>query len=381
MPNNTRESDNGNLAQPARHTDEIFRLLVESVQDYAIFLLSPEGMIMTWNTGAQRIKGYKASEIIGEHFSRFYSREAKEGGWPERELEIAGSTGRFSDEGWRVRKDGSTFWASVVITALRNPGTGELRGFSKVTRDLTERRALEERTQELNKELRGRMAQLAESRTQLELRNLELQRLSGRLVTLQDEERRRISRELHDDLGQELVALKMNLDASQFASRAEAIKLTENALAKVRNLSYLLHPALLDESGLLPALHLFIDGLKKRSSLRITLDCKPDSFPRLSSDVETSIFRVIQEALTNIQRHSGSADARIELHLQTDRVLLRIRDFGVGMPLDRATGTPAITAGVGVSSLRERVKQIGGEIQILRAEPGTLVEAVIPLYI
>jgi PAS domain S-box-containing protein len=380
MANHARALDkSGNPEEPPPVGDEIFRLLVESVQDYAIFLLSPEGKIMTWNTGAQRIKGYKGSEIIGKHFSHFYTPEARLGGWPERELEIAASTGRFTDEGWRVRKDGTTFWASVVITALRNPNGGELRGFSKVTRDLTDRRALEERTQELNKQLRGRMAQLAESRSQLELRNLELQRLSGRLVSIQDEERRRISRELHDDLGQELIALKLNLNTSQFASRDEAIKLTENALAKVRNLSYLLHPALLDESGLIPALHLFVDGLKKRSALRVALDCKPDSFPRLSKDIETSIFRVIQEAITNVQRHSGSSDARIELHLQTDRVLVRIRDFGVGMPIDRVTGGLAIT-GVGIGSLRERVKQLGGEVNILRAEPGTLVEALIPLF-
>src|SRR5579862_5301856 len=189
------ESNNSSrLQQSVRPGDEIFRLLVESVQDYAIFLLSPEGHIMTWNAGAQRIKGYRASEIIGEHFSRFYSREARESGWPARELEIAAAAGRFSDEGWRVRKDGSTFWASVVITALRTK-SGELRGFSKVTRDLSDRRALEERTQELNRELRNRMSQLAESRTQLELRNLELERLSARLVQVQDTERRRIARE------------------------------------------------------------------------------------------------------------------------------------------------------------------------------------------
>jgi PAS domain S-box-containing protein len=382
MPNIARESDNSdNLADAWAQTDEIFRLLVEGVQDYAIFLLNSEGKVMTWNAGAARIKGYEASEIIGQHFSQFYSRDAKESGWPARELEIASATGRFSDEGWRVRKDGTTFWASVVITALRNPKSGELRGFSKVTRDLSERRALEERTQELNKELRRRMAQLTESRSQLELRNSELQRLSGRLVSLQDEERRRISRELHDDLGQELISLKMNLDtAPQFPSRGDAIRLTENALAKVRNLSYMLHPPLLDESGLMAALHLFIDGLRKRSTLRVTLDCKPDSFPRLSTDIETSIFRIIQEAITNVQRHSGSNDARIEIHVQTDRVFMRIRDYGVGMPIDEVTGGPALTAGVGVSSLRERVKQLGGEVKILRAEPGTVVEAVIPLF-
>jgi PAS domain S-box-containing protein len=220
--------------------DEIFRLLVEGVQDYAIFLLSPEGRVMTWNAGAERIKGYLASEIIGEHFSRFYTREAKESAWPQRELELAASIGRFADEGWRVRKDGTQFWASVVITALRRSDSGELRGFSKVTRDLSERRALEERMQELNQELRTRMAQLTESRSQLELRNLELQRLSGEIVRIQDEERRRIARDMHDDLGQVLVALKMNLDTStEFESRIETIRLADAALAKVRSLSYL----------------------------------------------------------------------------------------------------------------------------------------------
>jgi PAS domain S-box-containing protein len=379
----------GSVDQPARRpppeaslfqTDEVFRLLVESVQDYAIFLLSPAGKVMTWNAGAERIKGYSAGEIIGEHFSRFYATEARDSGWPQRELEIAASIGRFADEGWRVRKDGSQFWASVVITALRSRDTGELRGFSKVTRDLSERRALEERTQELNKELRTRMAQLAESRSQLELRNLELQRLSGQLVRVQDEERRRIAREMHDDLGQVLVALKMNLDSSQpFESRSDSIQLAEKALTKVRSISYLLHPPLLDESGLLAALHLYVEGFQKRSGLRISIDCKPSPFPRLSSDMETSVFRIIQEAITNVHRHSRSPDARIEIHQQPDRVFVRIRDFGIGMPMDERPGSlPAVT-GVGISGMRERVKQLGGEVNILRAEPGTLIEAVIPL--
>jgi signal transduction histidine kinase len=225
------------------------------------------------------------------------------------------------------------------------------------------------------------MAQLTESRTQLELRSLELQRLSGQLVRLQDEERRRIARDLHDDLGQELVALKMNLDTSQqFASRAEAIKLTENALAKVRNLSYLLHPPLLDESGLLPALHLYIDGLQRRSSLQVTFEFKPITLPRLPADIEMSIFRIIQEALIHVQRHSKSRDARIEIHQQPDRIFVRIRDFGIGMPFDQATGSLRISTGAGIGGLKERVKQLGGEVNILRAEPGTLVEAIIPLF-
>jgi PAS domain S-box-containing protein len=120
-----------------------FRLLVESVKDYAIFILDPGGHVLTWNLGAERIKGYRADEIIGKHFSIFYPPEDIAAGKTERELEIAARTGRFEDEGWRVRKDGSLLWANVVITALRN-SDGSLLGFAKVTRDLTERREAEE---------------------------------------------------------------------------------------------------------------------------------------------------------------------------------------------------------------------------------------------
>src|SRR3984957_12707224 len=120
-----------------------FRLLVESVRDYAIFMLSPSGHILTWNAGAERFKGYKAHEIIGQHFSRFYPPEALASGLPEHELQVASANGVFEDEGWRVRKDGSLFWANVVITALRD-AQGELVGFAKVTRDLTQRRCHEE---------------------------------------------------------------------------------------------------------------------------------------------------------------------------------------------------------------------------------------------
>jgi PAS domain S-box-containing protein len=137
----TREQEPGGIAH---ETGELHRLLVESVQDYAIFALDPEGYILSWNAGAQRFKGYTADEIIGKHFSIFYPQEKIATKFPEYELREAARTGRFEDEGWRLRKDGSRFWASVVITALRDK-TGTLVGFAKVTRDLTERRALQER--------------------------------------------------------------------------------------------------------------------------------------------------------------------------------------------------------------------------------------------
>src|SRR5580704_3619174 len=186
---------------------DIFRVLVESVRDYAIFVLDPEGRVLTWNLGAQALKGYDKEEIIGKHFSTFYPPEAVASRWPERELELAEKEGRFSDEGWRVRKDGTTFWASVTITALRSPD-GSLVGFAKVTQDLTARRQTEEQLQTLNKELRTKVSELDEARRIVELRTLELQKLSAEVLRIQDEERRRLARDLHDDLGQKLVSAK-----------------------------------------------------------------------------------------------------------------------------------------------------------------------------
>src|SRR5256714_1242299 len=132
------------LGEAIKHGGRIYQLMVDAVKDYAIFMLDPAGYIASWNQGAQRIKGYNADEIIGRHFSVFYTEDAIEIGHPQHELEIATREGRFEEEGWRVRKDGSMFWANVVISAVRDE-TGELIGFAKVTRDLTERRNAEQR--------------------------------------------------------------------------------------------------------------------------------------------------------------------------------------------------------------------------------------------
>jgi PAS domain S-box-containing protein len=370
------ENNNGSSSGHLTQSNELFRLLVETVKDYAIFVLDPEGHILTWNDGAQAIKGYSKAEIVGQHFSKFYLPEAAESGWPSRELALAEKEGRFADEGWRVKKDGSVFWASVIITPLRD-ADGQLCGFAKVTQDLSERKKADERIQNLNTELRNRVTQLDETRAILDLRTLELRKVSARLLQVQDEERRRIARELHDDLGQQLAYLKMTLDLK--AGNEQASQLTNNALATVRNLSYLLHPPLLDETGLRAALHWYVDGIVKRSNIEVSLTMQPSAFPRLTQDVETAIFRVVQESLTNVYRHSGTEAARVEIVKQPECVLVRVRDYGNGMPAELCGKSATLGLGVGINGMRERLRQFGGELIVSRAEPGTLVEAKVPI--
>lgn len=356
---------------------ELFRLLIQSIRDYAIFVLDPEGNVLTWNPGAEAMKGYTKDEIVGKHFSKFYLPEAVESGWPQRELTLAQKEGRFADEGWRVRKDGTSFWASVIISALRSED-GKLSGFAKVTQDLTERRQAEERIQALNRELHNRVSQLDESRRVIELRTLELQKLSARLMQIQDEERRRLARELHDDLGQQLAAIKMML--GKVSGSEEVREMTDAAISTVRNLSYLLHPPLLDETGLRAALHWYIDGLETRSGIKISLTVTPQIFPRLSADIETTIFRVVQESLTNVYRHANSESARVEIEKQPEWVMVRVRDYGKGVSPETTGRSRSSGLGVGIAGMRERVRQFGGEVTVSRAEPGTLVETKIPLF-
>ena len=165
-------SERRRAEQQLRESEERFRLLVESTIDYAIFMLDPGGHVVSWNAGAERIKGYSAEEIIGKHFSTFYTPEAVATAWPQYELTEAATVGRFEDEGWRVRKDGSRVWANVVITALRG-ADGQLRGYAKVTRDMTQRKANEERITRLSRELEQRVVQLDRTNRELAQRNAE----------------------------------------------------------------------------------------------------------------------------------------------------------------------------------------------------------------
>jgi signal transduction histidine kinase len=225
-------------------------------------------------------------------------------------------------------------------------------------------------------------------RKEIDLRKLAEQAyrgLSHRLLQVQDAERRRLSRELHDSVGQALVSLKMGLEtlsdpaAPREPILTESIQILDQSLVETRTMSYLLHPPLLDEAGFASAAGWFVEGFSKRSG--IALDAViPADLPRLPSEVELALFRILQECLTNIHRHSGSSTARVEVGYGKNRVTLRVQDRGKGLSADALRRFRTnINTSVGLAGMRERVEELGGNLMIKSGAKGTLIVATIPL--
>jgi signal transduction histidine kinase len=311
-------------------------------------------------------------------------------------LTIAQKEGRFEDEGWRIRKDGSRFWANVIITAVRNDA-GRLVGFAKVTRDFTAKMQVQEALQrevaerrEAQKALQKEVAERREAQNQLHKSEKSLRELSLHLLATQDEERRRIGRDLHDSLGQYLAVLKMKLDSiaaavgkkEQVAEDVhQCVRLTEDSIKEVRTVSYLLYPPMLEEMGLKSAIPWYLDGFSARSGIKTTFTAGAD-FDRLPRDRELALFRVLQESLTNVHRHSASRTAEVRL-LATDGMgILEIEDHGRGVAphLLEQSGQDWMGAlGVGVRGMNERMRQLGGTLELVSSSGGgTIVRALMP---
>lgn len=251
------------------------------------------------------------------------------------------------------------------------------------------REQLEERVQERTRELVEVTSQLKHEIEQRRLAEDRLRQLSGRLLNLRDDERRRLARELHDSIGQLLAALQLNIGLLQgsgaplpyeAARRLEECNtLADQTIREVRTISYLLHPPMLDEAGLALALQWYVDGFVKRSRINVALQV-PKQLERLPQEVETAVFRIAQEALTNMHRHSGSSKGEVRLAVDTDHLNLLVRDEGKGIPADKLEDQlpDGGRIGVGLRGMRERVKQLGGELRIT-GNPGTCIDVTIPL--
>ena len=470
----------------AKENEERFRLLVSGIRDHAIIWLDPEGRIMTWNLGAERLFGYRPLEILGKPLSHLFQSCDRD--TPEAHLRTALREGYVHDECQQLRQDGTTFWATAAVTLLRDDD-GQPRGYALITRDITERRQQQEeirrrgaqlnaffsnaplglaiigadlRFQRLNgpfcelnglipeenigKEVRDVVTHLASQIEPLVRKVLStgepvlnyeiigptpanpevkgwwlksffpitrersettqvgvvvqdisaLKRaentvrwLGGRLLQLRDDERRRLARDLHDSVGQTLTALKMNLsylrrDTSRLDEKGrnavtESMELVDSCLKEVRTISHLLHPPMLDEVGLVPAIRWYTTGFAERSGIAVELDL-PANLHRLPTELETAVFRVVQESLTNIHRHSGSPTATIRLVASPDRIHLQVIDQGRGIPPQELSfRQESATIGVGLLGMRERLRQFRGELEISSNGQGTTVNAIIPL--
>jgi len=244
----------------------------------------------------------------------------------------------------------------------------------EIERLRTEQRGLEERVQERT--------------AALDSANRDLRTLSARLLQLQDEERRRFARELHDSVGQSLAGLTLNLsavrtDIERLAKTANALSESEAIVQEmskeVRTISYLLHPPMLDEAGLASALRWYVEGFTQRSKIQVEAEF-PDDFGRLSQELETAVFRVVQECLTNIHRHSGSPTAKVSIARFNGLVRVEVSDRGKGIaPEKRHEMEASGTLGVGLRGMRERILQLGGNIKIDSNSPGTVVRVQVPV--
>ena len=374
-----------------RENEARFRLLVSGIRDYAIFMLDPEGRIKSWNEGAERIKGYRAEEIVGKHFSIFYSEEDRAKNKPERELKKALERGRFEDEGWRIRKDGSRFWANVVVTRIQDE-QGKTIGFSKVTRDLTERKAAEDEIRRLNEELEHRVAE----------RTAELQGANEVLKqrTREAEEANRLKSQFVSNISHELrtplnaiigytYLLNDGICGTRGEERTALEGIERNANDLIRLISDILDLAKIeagklgverrqvDLAALLRELVESMNRFIKDKPIRVEAKVPP-ALPPIESDA-VRIKQILVNLLANAIKftHEGKITIEAKAHPMEGRIEVAVQDTGIGIrreelgrifdkfhQIDGNITREYGGAGLGLAIVKELLDLLGGEIRV-----------------
>lgn len=346
-----------------REAEERFHLVVQGIEDYAIYTLDLTGHVTSWNEGAERMMHYRPEEILGKHFSQFYPPEDRTRGRAAVLLKTAASTGRGTDQGWQLRKGGALFWADTLVTALRNEN-GAVRGFVKVKRDITQRMLAEQ--------------QFKQSHEQL-------QDLAARLQLAREEERTRIAHEIHDELGQALTGLKLDIAwiKGQLSEASPALQdkltdmsdLADSTIQSVRDVATELRPIVLDQLGLLPAMEWWAGTFESRTGL----PCKLNFSLRevvLDRDQRTAMFRIFQEILTNIARHANASVVTVAVKESTGMLILEVSDDGRGI----TQAEMADPKSLGLAGMRQRASLLHGEVVFIgRPGHGTTVTLTMPL--
>jgi PAS domain S-box-containing protein len=353
--------------EQVRASQERFRMMVENVRDYAIYILDMNGHVTSWNLGAERIEGYRAEEIIGKHYSRFFLPDHIARGDPGMQLQFASVQGRYESEGWRVRKNGAQFWAHVIVTPLLDE-TGKSRGFSEITHDITERKRAEE--------------DLHSYADRLKI-------TSRRLVEVQEAERRLLARELHDRVGQNLTALGINLSIvagglpasvkPEVAARLEECgSLVAGTVDAMRNVMAELRPHALDDYGLPAALRSLATGFSRRTGIQVAFEGDAPGV-ELPKPVDLAMFRIAQEALNNVAKHSSAHRVEIAIRRANGLATLSVRDDGIGFDPKRIERSNR-EAGWGLLIMRERAEAVGAQFS-LKAGPKSGVQVLVEYHV
>ena len=341
-----------------RATNERLRLLIESASDYAIFTLDLNRRISLWNAGAEKVFGWTEEEAVGQLVDIIFTADDRTKGAPRHETTTALKKGRAPDERFHLRKDGSLFYASGVMTVIKN-SAGEIQGFTKIARDMTDQLKTDKALHE-----RG---------------------LLQRLVVAQEDERRRIARDLHDELGQQMVALRLKLDLlskhPQDAELHEAVLEIQRMAARIDDgvdfLAWELRPAVLDDLGLYAALERYIHQWSTYSGVTAQLMPSKLKAARFTPEVEINLYRITQEALNNIFKYAKAKSVDVMLERREDLIVLLIEDNGIGFRPKRISKKGK--QGMGLTSMKERSELIGATFEIeSTVGEGTTVYVTLP---
>jgi PAS domain S-box-containing protein len=366
-----------------RSSEEELRALADSISQLA-WMAHPNGDIFWYNRRWYEYTGTTLEQMQGWGWKELHDPKML----PlvmERWTESLRTETAFEMEFPLRGADGVYRWFLTRVSPFRNHEGRLTRWFGTNTQIDEQRQLLESLS-----EARDYLEQRVQERTaELKTANESLRDLSARLLLVQDDERRRLARELHDSVGQLLAAIGMNiavvqaqsnkLDARGARAVSENAQLIEQVSREIRTISHLLHPPLLEIAGLASALRWYVDGFAERSQIKVDLDI-PNDFTRLPNDTELAIFRIVQECLTNIHRHSGSDTASIFVRQEKGRLIIQVRDDGQGIPEEkRRELTETNRSGIGFGGMRERVRQLGGTLEVQSNGSGTTVKAVLQL--
>jgi PAS domain S-box-containing protein len=360
--------------EAVRIREERLRLLLENIRDCAVFDLSQSAQICSWNSGAERIFGYTASEVLGVDGKEFFGAA----GYPmdsfRQEVQTALESGRSESESWLTRKDGTRFFARWITNAIYS-GDEQVVGFIKVLRDETMRRKAEDeevrRTQFawdlIEEQARATSSALGQTQT-------ELVEIGRRLLNVQEQERRRIARDLHDHLAQRLALLEMGLDRlheglpgslEELQTQIAVLQKQAAALSQdVREISHRLHPSIIEHLGLITALRTLCDDYQQSRMAPVTFEPVQDGSP-IPLEVANAFYRICEEALRNIQKHAGDVPVSVQIEAGSSELLLRIHDAGAGFDPDGVNSGEHL----GLVSMRERAAMVGAICRCI-SQPG-----------